>query len=283
MMRRGLREGGVPAPLPASDLPPVIVADDDQDVRTMLRTLLELDGHEVIEAKDGDEAWKLCVDCVPPFPLPPLPAVIDLSLVAVALGSLLILRLAHGALPWGHLMIAVGPDGRLMRPRVKWHLWSISRGEPPRLAAIGGFASVTLGCAAAAAVAPRLVDSIFRPVSSLSTSLMIFTVAVSTILMPLGLSVLLRAILDMTARRSSMMGVVVGMRRDAGIFGRSYRIAVQAGDRAMAKRLWAESFRVDQATFARLSPGDRINLEYSPRLRYVYHAVLPEPQNKAVG
>jgi len=30
----------------------------------MLRTLLELDGHEVIEAKDGDEAWKLCVDCV---------------------------------------------------------------------------------------------------------------------------------------------------------------------------------------------------------------------------
>jgi CheY-like chemotaxis protein len=65
MVRWGLREGGVPAPLPASDLPPIVVADDDQDVRTMLRTLLELDGHEVIEAKDGDEAWKLCVDCLP--------------------------------------------------------------------------------------------------------------------------------------------------------------------------------------------------------------------------
>jgi hypothetical protein len=213
----------------------------------------------------------------------PVPAVIDLSLVAVALGSLLILRLAHGALPWGHLMIAVGPDGRPMRPRVKWHLWSISRGEPPRLAAIGGFASVALGCAAAMAVTPRLVESVFRPVSSLSTSMMIFTVAVSTILMPLGLSVLLRAILDMTARRSSMMGVVVGLRRDAGIFGRSYRIAVQAGDRAMAKRLWAESFRVDRATFERLSPGDRISIEYSARLRYVYQMVLPEPLKKAVG
>ena len=215
--------------------------------------------------------------------MPPLPAVIDLSLVAVALGSLLILRLAHGALPWGHLMIAVGPDGRPMRPRVKWHLWSISRGEPPRLAAIGGFASVALGCAAAAAVAPRLVESVFRPVSSMSTSLMIFTVAVSTILVPLGLSVLLRAILDMTARRSSMVGLVVGMRRDAGVFGRSYRIAVQAGDRGMAKRLWAESFRVDRATFERLSPGDRISIEYSARLRYVYKMVLPEPLRKAVG
>jgi hypothetical protein len=217
------------------------------------------------------------------LPVPPLPAVIDLSLVAVALGSLLILRLAHGALPWGHLMIAVGPDGRPMRPRVKWHLWSISWGEPPRLAAIGGFASVALGCAAAAAVAPRLVDSVFRPVNSLSTSLMIFTVAVSTILMPLGLSVLLRAILDMTARRSSMTGTVVGLRRDAGVFGRCYRIAVQAGDRAMAKRLWAESFRVDRATFERLSPGDRISIEYTARLRYVYSMVLPEPLKKAVG
>jgi hypothetical protein len=217
------------------------------------------------------------------LPVPALPAVIDLSLVAVALGSLLILRLAHGALPWGHLMIAVGPDGRPMRPRVKWHLWSISRGEPPRLAAIGGFASVALGCAAATAVAPRLVESIFRPVSSLSTSLMIFSVAVSTVLMPLGLSVLLRAILDMTARRSSMMGTVVGLRRDAGVFGRSYRIAVQAGDRGMAKRLWAESFRVDRSTFERLSPGDRISIEYSARLRYVYSMALPEPLKKAVG
>jgi len=215
--------------------------------------------------------------------VPPLPAIIDLSLVAVALGSLLILRLAHGALPWGHLMIAVGPDGRPMRPRVKWHLWSISRGEPPRLAAVGGFASVTLGCAAAAAVAPRLVESVFRPVSSVWTMMMIFIVAVSTILIPLGLSVLLRAILDMTARRSSMVGLVVGLRRDAGIFGRSYRIAVQAGDRAMAKRLWAESFRVDRPTFERLSPGDKVSVEYSPRLRYVYHTVLPEPLKKAVG
>ena len=56
---------GVPASVPTSDEPPVLVADDDRDVRTMLRTLLELDGHEVIEAKDGDEAWQCCVDYQP--------------------------------------------------------------------------------------------------------------------------------------------------------------------------------------------------------------------------
>ncbi len=60
--RRGLREAGVPAPVPPNDEPPVIVADDDRDVRIMLRTLLELDGHEVIEAQDGDEAWLLIVE-----------------------------------------------------------------------------------------------------------------------------------------------------------------------------------------------------------------------------
>jgi hypothetical protein len=215
--------------------------------------------------------------------VPSLPAVIDLSLVAVALGSLLLLRLAHGVLPWGHLMIAVGPDGRPMRPRVRWHLWSISRGEAPRLAALGGLASLTLGGAAAVAVGPRLVQSIFHPVSSLWSTLMIFTLAMSTILMPLGLSVLVRGVLDITARRSSMVGTVVGLRRDNGIFGRSYRIAVQAGDRAMAKRLWAESFRVGRPTFERLSPGDRVSVEYSPRLHYVYGIVLSEPLKKAVS
>ena len=63
--RRGLREGGVPAPLPSNDEPPIIVADDDRDVRMMLRTLLELDGHEVIEARDGDEAWNLILEMGP--------------------------------------------------------------------------------------------------------------------------------------------------------------------------------------------------------------------------
>jgi CheY-like chemotaxis protein len=56
---------GVPAPLAANDLPPIVVADDDRDVRVMLKTLLELDGHEVMEAKDGDEAWKLCLEAQP--------------------------------------------------------------------------------------------------------------------------------------------------------------------------------------------------------------------------
>ena len=37
----------------------VLVADDDPDVRTMVRMLLELDGHSVIEAKDGASAWDM--------------------------------------------------------------------------------------------------------------------------------------------------------------------------------------------------------------------------------
>src|SRR5207237_10478561 len=159
----------------------------------------------------------------------------------------------------------------------------ISLAEPPGLAAIGGLASVALGCAAAVAVSPRLVESVFRPVNSIWTTMMVFTLAVSTVLIPLGLSVLVRAVMDIAARRSSMVGLVVGMRRDAGVFGRTYRIAVQAGDRAMAKRLWAESFRVNQATFERLSPGDKISVEYYPRLRYVYNTVMHGTLNKAVG
>lgn len=55
---------GVPGCVPSDD-PPVLVADDDADVRTMLRTLLELDGHEVVEARDGEEAWQLCVENQP--------------------------------------------------------------------------------------------------------------------------------------------------------------------------------------------------------------------------
>jgi CheY-like chemotaxis protein len=66
MLRRGIREGGVPAAIPSEDgSPAVLVADDDRDVRTMLRTLLELDGHEVLEAPDGDMAWKLIEEYSP--------------------------------------------------------------------------------------------------------------------------------------------------------------------------------------------------------------------------
>jgi CheY-like chemotaxis protein len=45
--------------------PPVLVADDDPDVRTMVRMLLELDGHRVIEAKDGTAAWDLILSHQP--------------------------------------------------------------------------------------------------------------------------------------------------------------------------------------------------------------------------
>lgn len=37
----------------------VLIADDDPDIRLMLRTALELDGYRLLEAGDGETAWEL--------------------------------------------------------------------------------------------------------------------------------------------------------------------------------------------------------------------------------
>jgi hypothetical protein len=220
---------------------------------------------------------------VPTFPVPALPVVIELSLAAVSLGALVLLRLVGGSMPWGQLTIAVGPDGRPMRPRVKWHLWTICRGERPLLAAAAGISAITLGVLAIGFVVPRLADELFHPVTRWVVYLMFFTVGASSTVVPLGVVVLLRGFLDLFARRSSMVGVVVSMRRDVGVFGRTYRIAVQAGDRVMTKGLWAEAFRVNRALFDRLRPGDKVTVQYSPHLRYVYALEAPAPPLKRAG
>jgi hypothetical protein len=208
---------------------------------------------------------------VPPFP----------ALVLVAIGVLLLLRLVGGSMPWGQLTIAVGPDGRPMRPRVRWHLWTICRGEPPLMTAALGAVSIGLGFMALAFVGPELAEAVAHPVGRWLVYLMLFTIGASGTVVPVGVIVLVRSGLDLAARRCSMVGVVVGLRRDVGLFGRTYRVAVQAGDRLLTKKLWAEAFRINRATFDRLRPGDRITVEYSPHLRYVYSMVLPEPLKKA--
>jgi len=213
------------------------------------------------------------------LPTPPLPAI----LVVVAIGVLLLLRLVGGSMPWGQLMIAVGPDGRPMRPRVKWHLWTICRGEPPLMTAALGAVSIVLGALALFFVGPELAEAITHPMARWLVYLLMFTLAAAGTVVPIGIVVLVRGALDLAARRSSMVGVVVSMRRDVGLFGRTYRVAVQAGDRVMTKKLWAEAFRVNRHAFDQLRPGDRVTIEYSPHLRYVYHMVLPEPLKKAVG
>jgi hypothetical protein len=201
----------------------------------------------------------------------------------VAIGVLLLLRLVGGSMPWGQLTIAVGPDGRPMRPRVKWHLWTICRGEPPLMTAALGAVSIGLGFTALAFVGPELAEAVVHPVARWLVYLMLFTIGASGTVVPVGVIVLARSGLDLAARRCSMVGVVVGLRRDVGLFGRTYRVAVQAGDRLLTKKLWAEAFRINRATFDRLRPGDRITVEYSPHLRYVYSMVLPEPLKKAAG
>ena len=37
----------------------ILVADDESRIRLLLRTLLRGEGHDVVEAADGDEAWTL--------------------------------------------------------------------------------------------------------------------------------------------------------------------------------------------------------------------------------
>ena len=208
-------------------------------------------------------------------------ALFDLSLVGIGLGALLLLRLAGGSLPWGHLVIAVGPDGRPMRPRVKWHLWSVSRGESPRSAALAGFTSVALGMTSVAAVTPRIAQLVLRPVPSGDTSLLVFIAAMGCILIPLGVTVLLRGLMDVLARRATMSGMVVGLRRDLGMLGHSYHVAIQPGSRSLAPGLWAEAFRINRAAFKSMSPGDRVTVEYSPRLHYVYRMEIAPPAARA--
>jgi hypothetical protein len=201
-----------------------------------------------------------------------LPVVL-LSLAAVAIGLVVLIRLVGGSLPWGQLLIAVGPDGRPMRPRVKWHVWSISRGESPVLAAISGLTSLALGSLSLAFSAPRLFSLVLHPLNATWADLWVLITALAMVLTGTGFSVLVQATLDIGARRSSLVGMVVGMRRDLGLFGPTFRIAVQPGDHATTRRLlWADSFRVDRQTFARFSPGDRVSIEYSPHLRFVYRA-----------
>ena len=186
-------------------------------------------------------------------------------------------------MPWGQLMIAVGPDGRPMRPRVKWHLWTICRGEPPLMTAAVGSVSIVLGCLAIYFVGPELAEAITQNQPRWLIYLLMFTLGASATVVPVGAIVLVRSVLDLAARRSSMVGVVVSMRRDVGLFGRTYRVAVQGGDRVMTKKLWADAFRISRTTFDELRRGDRITIEYSPHLRYVYNMVLPEPLKRSVS
>ena len=39
--------------------PAVLIADDDPDIREMVRTALQLDGFHVLEASNGQTAWEL--------------------------------------------------------------------------------------------------------------------------------------------------------------------------------------------------------------------------------
>lgn len=43
----------------------MLIADDDPDIRLMLRTALELDGYGVLEAGDGETAWELIAEHQP--------------------------------------------------------------------------------------------------------------------------------------------------------------------------------------------------------------------------
>ncbi|MCX7847384.1 MAG: response regulator [bacterium] len=58
-VRRERGGGGRPVPATAGEKVTVMVVEDDERVRTVLREALLIKGYEVVEAKDGEEAWRL--------------------------------------------------------------------------------------------------------------------------------------------------------------------------------------------------------------------------------
>jgi len=71
-----LPQGQGPAPAPrvaeperAREARRILVVDDNRDARELLRVVLELDGHRVLEAIDGVQAVKLAVEWVPDIAL----------------------------------------------------------------------------------------------------------------------------------------------------------------------------------------------------------------------
>ncbi|MSP70853.1 MAG: response regulator [Myxococcales bacterium] len=47
------------------DRPTILVADDDEEIRRIVRKLLEKNGYHVIEARDGEEALSLLIEETP--------------------------------------------------------------------------------------------------------------------------------------------------------------------------------------------------------------------------
>ena len=67
--------------MPAAPPPPrvrrILVVDDNRDARELLRTILELDGHQVQDAAEGAQAVRLAVEWTPEV------ALIDIGLPEV--------------------------------------------------------------------------------------------------------------------------------------------------------------------------------------------------------
>ncbi len=67
----------------------VLIADDDPDIREMVRTVLQLDGYAVLEAPDGQTAWKLIVANRPALVLTDvqMPGIDGLELTALIMAN----------------------------------------------------------------------------------------------------------------------------------------------------------------------------------------------------
>ena len=75
MERGGSSEGdGAPVGSPIAAAGRVLVCDDTEQIRALIRVNLELEGYEVVEADDGQEALRILED-----PSQPLPDVITLD------------------------------------------------------------------------------------------------------------------------------------------------------------------------------------------------------------
>lgn len=60
--------GGGPSSEPAGGSGRILVCDDSEQIRRLIRVNLELDGYEVVEAVDGQEALEILQDITVPLP-----------------------------------------------------------------------------------------------------------------------------------------------------------------------------------------------------------------------
>jgi DNA-binding NtrC family response regulator len=109
-----IRVQGGDASTPQRATETLVLIDDDETVRAVMRRVLEREGYGVIEANDGDEALELVASYDGPIDL-----VITDAVMPGLTGRALLERLAAGRSPFKVLLVSGYPDYAVARAEVQ--------------------------------------------------------------------------------------------------------------------------------------------------------------------